>query len=98
MTVDIAVLKDQRLPLPMLNEGDHVMTIASAKTLDEAAKLATVNMHSFLVEEVGLPSEEAGMLLSLVGDLRICQVVDPLMTTRMELPKWVLEQYGYKLH
>lgn len=97
VSVDIAVLKGQYLPLPMLSEGEHVMMIASAKTLDEAAKKATVNMHSFLVEKVGLPSEEAGMLLSLVGDLRICQVVNPLMTARMELPKWVLEQYGYNL-
>ncbi|WP_103108518.1 hypothetical protein [Brevibacillus reuszeri] len=59
--------------------------------------MATVHMHSFLVEKVGLPSEEAGMLLSLVGDLRICQVVNPLMTVRMELPKWVVAQYGYKV-
>jgi amidase len=41
--------------------------------------------------------DEAGMLLSLVGYLRICQVVDPLMTSRMELPKWIMDQYEYKM-
>ncbi|MGG1659255.1 acetamidase/formamidase family protein [Brevibacillus sp. NRS-1366] len=97
VTVDIAVIKGTHLPLPMLSEGEHVMTIASAQTLDEAAKMATVHMHRFLVEKVGLPNEEAGMLLSLIGDLRICQVVDPLMTARMELPKWVLKQYDYQM-
>ena len=97
VTVDIGVIKGLSLPLPMLSEGEHVMTIASALTLEEAGKKATVHMHRFLVEEVGIPNDEAGMLLSLVGDLRICQVVDPLMTTRMELPKWVLKQYDYQL-
>lgn len=97
VTVELAVIKGTSLPLPMLSEGEHVMTIASAPTLDEAAKMATIHMHRFLVEKVGLPNEEAGMLLSLVGDLRICQVVDPLMTARMELPKWVLKQYDYQM-
>lgn len=97
VTVELAVLKGTSLPLPMLSEGEHVMTIASAPTLDEAAKMATIHMHRFLVEKVGLPTEEAGMLLSLVGDLRICQIVDPLMTARMELPKWVLKQYDYQM-
>ncbi|WP_047150910.1 acetamidase/formamidase family protein [Aneurinibacillus tyrosinisolvens] len=97
ITVEVSVLKDQSLPLPMLVEGENVMAIASAETLDEAAKMATVNMHSFLVENLKMSVEEAGMLLSLVGDLRICQVVDPLMTARMEFPLSILDQYEYKL-
>lgn len=97
VTVRVSLLKNKPLPLPMLQEGEHLMTIASAITLDEAAKMATVNMHAFLVKELGINADEAGMLLSLVGDLRICQVVDPLMTARMELPNWVLKSYDYKL-
>ncbi len=97
VTLRVTVLKGQTLPLPMLAEGDSVMTIASAKTLDEAAQMATVNMHSFLCQELKMDIDEAGMLLSLLGDLKICQVVDPLMTARMEFPRWVLESYGYSL-
>lgn len=73
------------------------MTIASAETLDEAAKTATINMHTFLTNELNMNWHEAGMLLSLVGNLRICQVVDPLLTARMEFPKWVLEKYNYTM-
>ncbi|PLR87744.1 acetamidase/formamidase family protein [Bacillus sp. V33-4] len=97
VTVKMDVIKGESLPLPMLVSEDRVITIASAQTLDDAAKLATVNMHQFLVKQLGLEMDEAGMLLSLVGDLRICQVVDPLMTARMELPQWILDQYEYKL-
>ncbi len=97
VTVSVEVLKGEELPLPMLDSEESIITIASKKTLDEAAKTATVNMHRFLVNELGIEIDEAGMLLSLVGDLRICQVVDPLMTARMEIPKWIVEKYDYKL-
>ncbi|MHB1394948.1 MAG: acetamidase/formamidase family protein [Clostridia bacterium] len=97
ITVRVNVIKNASLPLPMLVEGDSVMTIASAETLDEAAKTATINMHTFLCNELNINVDEAGMLLSVLGDLRICQVVDPLMTARMELPLWVLDKYDYRM-
>lgn len=97
ITVKIDVLKGLSLPLPMVKAGDHVMTIASAKTLDEAGVTATEMMHQFIHGALGMDLQEAGMLLSIMGDLRICQIVDPLMTVRMEFPLWILEKYGYSM-
>lgn len=97
VTVKVSVLKDITLPLPLLVEGDELITIASAETLDEAALLATKNMHSLLTNHLHMEVNEAGMLLSLVGELKICQIVDPLKTARMELPLWILDRYGFKL-
>lgn len=97
VTVKVNVVKGESFPLPMLKSEKKLMTIASAQTLDEAAKMATINMHQILTDKVGMELNEAGMLLSLVGDLRICQVVDPLVTVRMELPEWILEQYHYEV-
>ena len=37
----------------------------------------------------------ACMLLSLCGDLRICQAVDPNKTCRMEMKLSILEKLGY---
>jgi len=37
------------------------------------------------------------MLTSLAGDMRICQVVDPLMTCRLEIPKSILTTLGIPL-
>ena len=45
-----------------------------------------MSMHGFLMQELGMDEHEAGMLLSVVGNLRICQIVDPEKTCRMELP------------
>ncbi len=95
VTVKVTVIKNLEIPLPLLIDDKRIMAIASAQTLDEASIIATENMHRLLTHIVGLEVNEAVMLLSAIGDLRICQIVDPLMTVRMELPLWVLEKYDY---
>lgn len=95
--IRVSVLKGVQLPTPFLVEGGRLMTIASAETLDAAVSEATRRMHHFLQSRLGIETHEAGMLLSAAADLRICQVVDPLKTARMELPVWVAERYGFCL-
>lgn len=90
VTVRVTVEKGQTLPLPFLTNDTHVMAIYSAKTLDEAAEGATFAMHRYLTEQAGMDHHQAMILLSLAADLRICQVVDPLKTCRMELSKEIL--------
>lgn len=97
ITLSFSVIKGKKLPTPMLVEGGQVMTLASAKLLDEAASLATRNMQTFLTDEVGMDKTGAAMLLSMEGDLAICQVVDPLKTARMEVSLDVLKEAGYKM-
>ena len=73
------------------------MALASHESLDMAATLATRRMHDFLVQELGLDPTAAAMLLSVEGNLRICQVVDPRKTVRMELPLAILREAGCDL-
>lgn len=86
VTVKLDVIKGKQWPLPMAVNQEHLITIASEKELDKAADRAVINMVQFLHEELGVEKAEATFLLSAAGDLRICQVVDPLKTARMELP------------
>lgn len=97
ITVKVTVLKDLKVPTPFLAAKDEYITIASAKTLDEAVIAAAEKMHYFLGLTTELDEYERNMLLSLVGDLEICQVVNPLKTVRMAVPKMVFEAYNYKL-
>lgn len=96
VTVRVTVVKGSPLPLPFLVTAKHAMAIYSAEGLDAAAEGTTLRMRSFLIDAVGMEPHEAGMLLSLAGDLRICQAVDPNKTCRMELPLSILEQLGYQ--
>ena len=95
ITVRVTVVKGANLPLPFLVTEDSAMAIHSAPGLDAAAESATLRMRTFLIDEVKMLPHEAGMLLSLAGDLRICQAVDPNKTCRMELPLPLLEKLGY---
>lgn len=96
VTVRVTALKNVKLPTPCLDAGDCLCTIQSAPTLDEASILASRAMHQFLVD-CGLDAQKAGMLLSLQGHLVICQIVDPLLTVRMEISRTILDAYGIVL-
>ena len=85
------------LPTPFVKSPDLVATIYSAPTTDEASDGAVHRMAQFLTEFVKIPLNDAGMLMSLVGQLKFCQVVDPLKTIRFEFPKWILAEYGFRL-
>lgn len=85
------------LPTPFVETGDALSSIASAGSLDQAGSDATHNMADFLTRFAGFSVNDAGMLMSLVGQLKVCQVVDPQKTARFEFPKWVLEKYGFTL-
>lgn len=85
------------LPTPFLETEGHLATLASAMTLDEASDRAVHDMAKFLVDFAHIPLNEAGMLMSLVGELKICQAVDPQRTVRFEFPKTVLKKYAFSL-
>lgn len=95
LTIRAQVVKVPDLPTPLLENAGLYATLASAKTLDEAAALATDMMMDFLVNNAELKTNDAARLMSLVGNLRVCQIVDPLVTMRFEFPKWALDDLGF---
>ncbi|WP_024560890.1 acetamidase/formamidase family protein [Franconibacter pulveris 601] len=97
VTVTLSVVKDRPLPTPMLENADALYTLGSAKTLDEAASLATRNMAHFVADNAGMTLDQAITLLSIAGNLQICQVVDPLKTCRYALPKAVAAQLNLRI-
>lgn len=100
VTVRVSVVKGPEaaiLPTPFLSCRGRVMTIQSAETLDEAGDMAAKAMKDFVKAAAGKDNFEAGMLMSLISDMAVCQVVDPLKTVRVEFPLNVLETYGYRL-
>ncbi len=96
-TVTLEVIKGETLRHPLLENDEAFTQIVSADTLDEAAKEATREMIDRIVEKSGLPIAEVTMLMSAVGQAEICQIVDPLMTARFVVPKWLLEKLNITL-
>ncbi len=100
VTVRVSVVRGAKaaaLPTPFLFCRGRVMTIQSAATLDAAGDAAARAMKEFVKKAAGKDNFEAGLLMSLLSDMAVCQVVDPLKTVRVEFPFDVLEKYGYRL-
>ncbi|EPB9583671.1 acetamidase, partial [Escherichia coli] len=51
----------------------------------------------FIADNTSLMLAEAINILSIAGDLQICQVVDPLKTCRYALPKSVAAQLSLSI-
>lgn len=85
-TVTIDIIKGKNWPLPMIINEDHVMALASHEDLDIAVEMAVANMVKYL-QDAGFSPCDATMLISLAGDVQICQVVDPKKTVRVVFPK-----------
>ena len=97
ITVKVSVLKNIKLPTPFLHSRGKVMSIQSAEDLDKAGDMAAKEMFEFVKGATKQDDVRTGMLMSLLSDMAVCQVVDPLLTVRVEFPLEVLEKYGYKL-
>ncbi len=95
VTCSVDIVKSN-VVTPSVRTADKLMILASAKSLDKAQHLVLDKAMRFLTEMVGLSPEVAARLLSLVGDLAVCQVVDPLKTMRVELPLNILRKYGWR--
>ena len=87
VTVRLSIRDDMRLERPLIETRTEWITYAAAKTLDEAAKTATRDLVSLVANMSGIDFEEAYMLASIAANLKISQVVDPLMAARMSIAK-----------
>ena len=96
VTVRVSVLKENPIPTPFLITRDAVITIQSAATVFEAGKTAARLMEEFVRRVTGLEEVKSEMLMSLVSHMSVCQIVNPLMTARVEFPRNILEQYGWR--
>ncbi|PIE35030.1 acetamidase [candidate division KSB3 bacterium] len=75
---------------PVVEVDDKFVTIAHGSTLDEAAAKALGDMADLIRYKTKMNDPEIGMLISAVGDLKVCQIVDPQKTARVEMPKSAL--------
>lgn len=91
MILEVEVQKGGRLPAePEYETDDYYAVTAFGTTIDEAARKATLFMIDYLASERGLSREDAYMLCSLAGDLKISEAVDmPHYLVSMHMPKGI---------
>lgn len=90
--VTVEVIKDNNYPLPFVETEDLYATLASRETMEEASKVALDHMVEVIRDKTDLTFNQAGMFLSLAGDLKVSQAVNPNKTMRVEVRKDILEK------
>jgi amidase len=84
--------KGHTIAWPRVESSDEIMTVCSAKPLEDAARLAYRELVNWMVTDHGWQRDDAYMFLSIAAKSRIAQIVDPLYTVVAKLPKKYLKK------
>jgi len=90
LKIDLQKGRPPAMTWPRLDLPDAIATIVSAGPMERAFELACWEMVLWLEEEYALDRGDAYLLLSNVGDGRVCQAVNTIPTIRCVVPKAAL--------
>ena len=90
VTMTVHIRKDLKINVPMIETPKFYQFVVSHKDLLQASKEATKEAIQFIQNRIGLSFEEAYCLVGQAGNLKIAQVVNPIFTVTMDVPKYVL--------
>lgn len=80
--------KEVAIPAPRVVTEKGAYLIHSAPGLDQAVDAACADALQYVQEATGSPPGQAAMLVSAACQLQICQVVNPLATVRIFVPRF----------
>lgn len=87
----LTVRKDIKTSSPFAESDTHLISMGFHESLDEAMRRAVRQMITLVSDRAGISRDQAYMLLSLAGDLRITQVVDGEKGVHMMMRKdWLM--------
>lgn len=87
VTVRLEVMKGNMGMGPIIQTPSHWAVVASAESLEQAIDMALERSRDFVMARSGVRDHEAIILLSTLCDVRISQIVNPLKTVRVCIPK-----------
>jgi acetamidase/formamidase len=91
-TIQIDVIKEWPIRWPRLETKDFVMTIGSARPMEDAARIAYRELVRWMAADFGFDEIEAYMLLTQCGRVRLGNMVDPKYTMGASIEKTILDQ------
>jgi len=89
-TLELDLVKGWTLAWPRLENEALVMSIGSARPMEDAARIAYGDLVEWMVADYGFDRWDAYMLLSQVGKVRLGNMVDPNYTIGASIAKGYL--------
>ncbi|MDR5815385.1 MULTISPECIES: acetamidase/formamidase family protein [unclassified Caballeronia] len=90
-TVRVDLIKGWRIDWPRLENEDALMSIGSARPLEDATRIAYRELVLWMAAEYGFDKWDAYMMLSQVGRVRLGNFVDPKYTVGAMVAKHYLK-------
>jgi len=88
VTIDILpLIKGKKVATPRFENDTYIMSAGSARPVDDAIRIAYVDMVNWLVEDYGFDKWDAYQLCSQVCPVRVGNIVDTYYTTVVKFPK-----------
>ncbi len=88
--VRVDLRRGEEIPRPWIEFPDRWITTGDGPGITEAVRVAAEEMASLLMRRLNLSADEAYMLLSIRGDVRVSQCAEPAMlaaTARVVMPR-----------
>jgi len=94
--IKIDLIKGQNIKRPYIETPYYLISTGYSSNLKDAIRMATQEMAGMLVRKMEIDIEEALMIISAAGDLRICQACDSAIdvTVCLRFPKLILGLQG----
>ncbi len=89
-TVQVDLIKGWPIRWPRLETADAIMTIGSARPMEDAARIAYRELVRWMVADFGFEEIDAYMLLTQCGRVRLGNMVDPKYTLGASVAKTIL--------
>ena len=85
MSVDL--IKRQRIGTPRVESADYIMTVGSARPMEDAARIAFYELVMWLEADYGIERLTAYQLCSQIARVRLANMVDVLYSVVAKFPK-----------
>ena len=72
---------------PLILTSSEVQIAGHGKILEEASVMALDQMAKLLCAALAINYEDAAMLISIAGDLHVCQIANPLVGVRVSMSR-----------
>jgi acetamidase/formamidase len=90
VTLSFRVIKRKTIAWPRIISDEFIMAVGAARPLEDAARIAWVQLIEWMVEDYGFARSDAYCLLGQVGQMRLGNMVDPNYTMVAKLPRQYL--------
>ena len=87
----VEICEKWKLSNPVVKNKESYFFIGSAKTVEEAIQIAAEEAVRFIQERNNISWTEAYMMASIATDLLFSQVVNPLKTVRIRIPRKIID-------